>query len=194
MAAVLNRFITSFHAGWGEPLYVYLAISEHAVSSVLLKEVDAEQRPIYFVSKTFTYCQTRAGAGIVLKSLEGAIFEQCLRLNFPVTNNEVEYEAFITGLWSASKLKIPELHIFSDSKLIVNQVTRKFVVRGAKMARYLAVAKNLLIEFKAMNIEQVGRDQNSHADALEGLTSIFEGEAGRTIAIELLSVPSLEAP
>ncbi|GFS40881.1 hypothetical protein Acr_00g0071010 [Actinidia rufa] len=79
-----------------------------------------------------------------------------------------------------------------DSKLVVNQVTEKFVTRGVKMARYLAVAKNLLIEFKAVKIEQVGRDQNSHADALVSLASIFEGEAGRIIAIELLSAPSLE--
>ena len=43
----------------GELLYVYLAVSEHAVSSVLLREVDGQQHPIYFVSKTFTDCQTR---------------------------------------------------------------------------------------------------------------------------------------
>ncbi|GFY84506.1 hypothetical protein Acr_03g0012800 [Actinidia rufa] len=113
-------------------------------------------------------------------------------LNFPATNNKAEYKAFIAGLLSASKLKIPELHFFSDSKLVVNQVTEKFVARGVKMVRYLAVAKNLLTEFKAVKIEQVRRDQNSHADALVGLASIFEGKAGWTIAIELLSVPSLK--
>ena len=34
-------------------------------------------------------------AGVVLKSLKGVIFEYYLRLNFPTTNNEAEYEAFI---------------------------------------------------------------------------------------------------
>ncbi|GFZ05416.1 hypothetical protein Acr_17g0009880 [Actinidia rufa] len=43
----------------GELLYVYLAVSEHVVSSVLLREVAKEQRPIYFVSKTLTDCQMR---------------------------------------------------------------------------------------------------------------------------------------
>ena len=61
-----------------------------------------------------------------------------------MTNNEVKYKALIAGLRSARKLKAYELHIFSDSKLVVNQVTRKFEVQGAKMAKYLAVAKNLL--------------------------------------------------
>ena len=58
------------------------------------------------------------------------------------------------GLQSASKLKVPELYIFSNSKLMVNQVTRKFEAQGAKMAKYLAVANNLITEFKAVKIEQ----------------------------------------
>ena len=46
---------------------------------------------------------------VVLKSPEGAIFEHYFRLNFFATNNEIEYLAFIVGLWSISKLKIPKL-------------------------------------------------------------------------------------
>ena len=118
-----------------------------------------------------------------MKSLEGAIFEQFLRMNFPATNNEAKYKAFITGLRSASKLKALELHIFSDSKLVVNQFTRKFKAQGAKMAKSLEMAKDLLTEFIAVKIEQVEKDLNSHVDALAGLTSIFEGKSGRTIAV-----------
>ena len=43
----------------GELFNIYLVVSEHAVSSVLLKEIDGEQPLIYFVSKTFTDCQIR---------------------------------------------------------------------------------------------------------------------------------------
>ena len=91
-----------------------------------------------------------------------------------------------------TQIKVPELHIFSDSKLVVNQVTKKFEARGAKMAKYLAVAKNLLTKFKAIKIEQVGRDLNSHADALAGLASVFKGKTGQTIAIKLISSPNLK--
>ncbi|GFS40391.1 hypothetical protein Acr_00g0068270 [Actinidia rufa] len=77
-----------------------------------------------------------------------------LRLNFPTTNNKAEYEAFIAKLQSSSKLKVPELHIFSDSKLVVNQVMGNFEARDAKMAKFLAVAKNLLTKFKAVKIER----------------------------------------
>ena len=49
-------------------------------------------------------------------------------------------------------------------------------------------------EFKAIKIEQVGRDLNRHAVALASLASVFEGEAGRTISVELISAPILEIP
>ena len=62
------------------------------------------------------------------------------------------------------------------------------------MAKYLTMAKNLLIEFRAVKIEQVGRDLNSHADALVGLASIFKGEIRWTIAVDLISTPSHEIP
>ena len=96
------------------------------------------------------------GTGIVLKSLEGTIFMHYIRLNFLVTNNKVEYEAFIAGLRSASKLKVFELHIFNDSKLVVKQVTGKFEARGPKMAKFLAITKTLLTKLRVVKIEWWG--------------------------------------
>ena len=57
------------------------------------------------------------------------------------------------GLRFASKLKVLELHIFSDSKLVVNQVIGKFKARGDKMAKYLTIAKTLLAKFRSFKIE-----------------------------------------
>ncbi|GFZ21534.1 hypothetical protein Acr_29g0006960 [Actinidia rufa] len=60
------------------------------------------------------------------------------------------------------------------------------------MAKYLKVAKSLNSEFRAVKIEQVERELNAHADALAYLASVFEGEIGRTIAVNVVSVPSIE--
>ena len=46
-----------------------------------------------------------------------------------------------------------KLHIFSDSKLVVNQITDIFEARGVKMTKYLAIIKNLLIKLRATKIE-----------------------------------------
>ncbi|GFZ09156.1 hypothetical protein Acr_20g0009640 [Actinidia rufa] len=133
-----------------------------------------------------------AGAGVVLNSPEGAVFEQYLRFNFPATNNEAEYEALIVGLRFANKLGVPELHIYSDSKLVVNQVMGKFEARGIKMAKYLNMAKSLISEFRVVKIEQVRRELNAHVDALVALASIFEGDIGRTVTVHIVSVPSIK--
>ncbi|GFY97538.1 hypothetical protein Acr_12g0000790 [Actinidia rufa] len=111
-----------------------------------------------------------ASVRVVLKSPEGAIFEQCLRFNFLVTNNEAEYEALLVGLRSANKLGVLEICIYSDSKLVVNQVTGKFEAWGIKMAKYLRMAKNSLV----------------------ALAAVFEGEIDRTVAVDIVSVPSIE--
>ena len=43
----------------GEQLYLYMAISEHAVSSVLVKEEAKFQRLVYFISKSLADAETR---------------------------------------------------------------------------------------------------------------------------------------
>lgn len=43
----------------GEILYLYLAISNHAVSLVLIREKDGQQKPIYYTSKILLAAETR---------------------------------------------------------------------------------------------------------------------------------------
>ena len=43
----------------GEPLYLYLAVSEHVVSAVLVRETPEYQRPIFFISKTMTEAEAK---------------------------------------------------------------------------------------------------------------------------------------
>lgn len=43
----------------GEALYLYLAVSDHAVSSVLIREENGQQRPICYTSKTLVDAETR---------------------------------------------------------------------------------------------------------------------------------------
>ena len=43
----------------GEKLFAYLAVLEHAVGSVLVKEVAGVQAPVYYVSKRFLDAELR---------------------------------------------------------------------------------------------------------------------------------------
>jgi hypothetical protein len=47
------------HNKEGKPLILYLAVSEHALSSVLVQEVEKEEKPVYFVSRVFRGVKSR---------------------------------------------------------------------------------------------------------------------------------------
>lgn len=49
-----------------------------------------------------------------------------LKLKFLEMNNEVKYKTLIAGLKIAKELRVIALHVFSDSRLLVCQVNKKF--------------------------------------------------------------------
>lgn len=42
-----------------DDLYLYLAVSERAVSSALIRKEEGRQSPVYYTSKSMTYADTR---------------------------------------------------------------------------------------------------------------------------------------
>ena len=62
------------------------------------------------------------GAGVVLISLKKETLKYAVRLQFPATNNEAEYEALLTGLSLAKALEAKNLIVQADSQLIIGQV------------------------------------------------------------------------
>ncbi|KAM2530053.1 hypothetical protein PS1_027958 [Malus domestica] len=118
--------------------------------------------------------------------------EYALRFKFKASNNKAEYEALLAGLHLAKHLKVKRIDIFSDSQLVVNQVTNNFDAKDSSMAAYLAQTQLLLKHFH-YQITQIPRAANSHADALARLTSVVEDKIGRKIQVELLAAPSTMA-
>ena len=64
----------------------------------------------------------RASAGIIIITSEGIRLEHSFRLGFIVSNNEAEYEAFIAGLRTAFDMGARDVKVYSDSRLVINQV------------------------------------------------------------------------
>ena len=56
-----------------------------------------------------------SGAGIVLESPTGEKVRYTLRLQFPATNNEAEYEALIAELCLSKELGVRQLRVYCDS-------------------------------------------------------------------------------
>ncbi|KAM1829884.1 hypothetical protein ACFX14_022644 [Malus domestica] len=91
--------------------------------------------------------QQGCGARLVLTTPDKVAMEYALRFKFKASNNEAEYEALLAGLRLAKHLGVKRIDIFSDSQLVVNQVTNNFDAKDNSMALYLAQTQLLLKHF-----------------------------------------------
>ncbi|GJV64084.1 reverse transcriptase domain-containing protein [Tanacetum coccineum] len=62
-------------------------------------------------------------------------YTYAIRLNFTSTNNKAEYEALLTGLWIAGKMKVQALKVKVDSKVVACQLDGEFVANSDGMTK-----------------------------------------------------------
>ena len=63
---------------------------------------------------------------------------------FSASSNEAEYEALIAGLKLAKALGVRHINIYSDSQLVVCQVTSQYQAKEERMVSYLQLVSTLL--------------------------------------------------
>lgn len=100
------------------PAKEYEPMSEEiprAEANVFAISGDQEWRMTFDGSST----TINGGAGVVLVSSGGACYSFSFKLDFPCTNNEVEYEALTIGLFIAAKMGIFNLCVQGNSHLII---------------------------------------------------------------------------
>uniref|UniRef100_A0A2N9F3Z9 Uncharacterized protein n=1 Tax=Fagus sylvatica TaxID=28930 RepID=A0A2N9F3Z9_FAGSY len=217
----------------GEPLYLYLAVSEHAVSAVLVRETPDCQRPIFFISKTMTEAESRylplekaalalvraakklpqyfqATTVTVLTDLPLKALLQCSDFSGRITrwgvqlgSLGVEYKAEnfnqgssfsgfcgrVSRERSRDSANLPG-RIACGAGREVNQISGEYQARDERMASYLRAVKNSLSAFEFIQVEQIGREHNSHADILAKLATAKETDMERTVTVEILDSPS----
>ena len=76
--------------------------------------------------------------GLILVSPEKITIERSLRLGFSTTNNEAEYEVLLTGMVMVQKMGGKTMEVFSDSKLVVDQVRGELEAWDPRMQEYLS--------------------------------------------------------
>ena len=88
-----------------------------------------------------------------------------VRLDFPATNNESEYEALIAGLDLAKAAGAARVVIYCDYQVITNQVNGDYECKGERMKKYLDQVKARIDDLEA-KIIQIPRGENERADRL----------------------------
>ena len=115
--------------------------------------------------------QIGSGVGLVLVSPKQITIEKSLRLSFSATNNEAKYEVLLEGMFMVQRMKGKAVKIFSDSRLVVDQVKGELEARDERMQGYLSQIRHLQSGFESFSLLHVPRSGNIHADSLATLAT-----------------------
>ena len=74
---------------------------------------------------------------MIVTSLGKDALKYEVQLQFPTTNNAAEYEAILTSIRIVKALRVKNLKLRTNSKLIVGQITNKYEAKEEIMKRYL---------------------------------------------------------
>lgn len=82
------------------------------------------------------------------------------------TNNYAEYTAVGKALRHALDLGVKEIHLYSDSDLLVQQLNGRYKVKSENILPLYQRCMEILEDFSAWHITHIRREKNSEADAL----------------------------
>ncbi|XP_075655082.1 uncharacterized protein LOC142625283 [Castanea sativa] len=133
-------------------------------------EGEEEKNPQWSVFTDGLSNKKAGRVGVVLKSPEGDELKCMIRLDFPTTNNEAEYEALIAGLDLAQVVGATNVVVHCDSQVVTSQVNGEYKCKGEKMKKFWEQTKKRIDGLQA-KIFQILRGENEHADRLSKAAS-----------------------
>jgi ribonuclease HI len=107
-----------------------------------------------------------AAFGVHVEGPDGATVAELYGYLGQATNNVAEYEALLHALRYALGRGARRIAVFSDSELVVRQVTGAYRVKHPSMIPLHRAATALLARFEEAAVRHVRREQNRDADRL----------------------------
>ena len=111
-----------------------------------------------------------AGAFVMTAAEDGALLKEEGVFLGHATNNVAEYSAMIAGLEAAEAAEAVEVDVFSDSQLMVRQMTGEYRVRNEGLKPLYSAARALAGRFERCDFHYLRREKNLRADALVNKT------------------------
>lgn len=94
------------------------------------------------------------------------LFSDCRLCGKNGTSNISEYRALIAGLAMSMHNDVDIIHIFSDSQLMVKQITGAFKVKKEELIAHNSLVMSFLDHFLSYTIKWIPRAENQKADDL----------------------------
>ena len=102
---------------------------------------------------------------MVIQTPEGDKIQCMIRLDFPTTNNEAEYEALVAGLDLAKAAGAKNIVIHCNSQVVTSQINGGYECKNERMKRYLEEVKYRIGDLEVKFI-QIPREENKCANHL----------------------------
>jgi ribonuclease HI len=131
---------------------------DHSVNFVQLKSWG-----LYFDGSV---CSKGQGTGCVVVSPSGQYIDLSIRLEFPCTNNQVEYESLLHGLEFLRDLGARDVNMFGDSNLIMQQIRGDSQCLDGVLNSYQNKYLDIIKLFDTFSIKHVPREENSQVNWL----------------------------
>jgi len=110
-----------------------------------------------------------AGYGVRIESADGAVIDELHGALGIATNNVAEYNGLLAALRWAIDHDARDVHIRSDSELLVKQMRGEYKIKHPGLQPLAARARLLMMELGRVVFEHVRREQNTHADRLSNV-------------------------
>nr|XP_029145858.1 uncharacterized protein LOC114924745 [Arachis hypogaea] len=169
----------------------------NAIKAQALTDFIAEMTPIKLTPEPWklhvddSSNSTHGGARIILENQNGITIEQSIRYDFPVSNNQAEYEALLAGLTLAREVGAKVLEVNTDSQVVCSQINGSYQTRDPLLQQYLNKVNELKEGFENITIQHVPRERNAKADLLSKLASTKSGHGNRSLIQEVVRSPSV---
>ena len=102
---------------------------------------------------------------MVIQTPKGDKIKCMIRLDFPTTSNEAEYEALVAGLDLAKATDAENVVLHCDSQVITSQKNGDYKCKNERMKRYLEEVRNRTSSLKVKFV-QILREENECVDRL----------------------------
>ena len=86
-----------------------------------------------------------------------------IRLDFPLTNNEAEYEALVVGLDLAKAARAKNMVVYCNSQVITSQIIGNYEFKNERMKKYLEEVKGRISSLQ-IRFVQIPKEENECAD------------------------------
>lgn len=109
---------------------------------------------------------SRIGLGVIVRNMQGQIIRWASRQAPSMTNNEAEYAALCLALELMAQEGIHTVHVYSDSKVMINQMRGYYQVHSAQLKIWHQRACQLARRIPKVTYTHIRRERNQLADAL----------------------------